>query len=208
MKESKTRNTEDIKGVKANLVSKQRITDWLTSERMFLTYRYRQQDIRVNPKTLKLGVFHPYVKDEDSSNHRYALKFPQWQEIVQTYFDIVVEHLLKGIVFEFPRNMGHLEMCKIKMPTVVMRGLKTSFRNLSTLGYKPKLVWRKKTIKGMNTKWWFLFNISKKRQWVKMGRLLRENPSIIFEYPDVAHTKAEDRIQNIKSHIVAHKTRK
>lgn len=201
MKENKIPNTNDIKGRLPNVVTSQPITEWLTSERMFLAYRYKKQDIRVNPKTGKIMVPQPYVKDEESSDHKYALTFPQWQEIVETYWDIVVDNLIEGKSFKFPMMLGYIEMCKVKMRTVVMRGLKHSFRNLSTLGYKPKMIWRKNHTIRFSTKFWFMLNLSKQAHWTKMGKMLREDPSIIFKYPDIANTIGRDRIENMNSFV-------
>lgn len=201
MKKKEISNIEK-KGIQASPLDKQKVTKWLESDRMFLTYRYKKQDIRYNPKSGKMSVFQPYIKKEDASTHRYALTFIQWQEIVITYWTIVIEHLVKGILYKFPRELGYLEMCKVRSKNASRRGQKL-FRNLHTMGYRPKIVWWKNRA-NLPTKYWYIFNISRKKQWRWVSEFFMKNPSAIFKLQDLASTSSKNRIRNILSSLNLH----
>ena len=186
MKENKIRHTE-IKGLLKNKVTGQKITQWLTSERMFLTYRYKKQSTYIHPKTGKFCVPQPYIRNEDASEHRYALTFAEWQKIIQTYWEIVVEHLIDSVDFRMPLDLGLLQMCKYKPKKISRRGKHddlTFYRNLPTLGYRPFIIWRKKHASRFGIKGVHIFNLTK-TLWRKVHKALVKDPTIIFKYPDI-----------------------
>lgn len=157
-----------------------KVKKWLTGKDVYMGYRFKKSKIIINDNGTT-SVFQPYIKKEDETNHEFSLIYDDWKEIVDCYWDIVVDHLIEGSKYKFPRNMGHLEMCKIKPMRHIIRGNK-KFMNLNTLGYKPKLIWIKNYEKNFATKFWFIFNISRNKQWSKMRKKLLEDPSIIFSY--------------------------
>lgn len=176
-------NTERRRKPKLVIRRKPRpIKNWVTSHELFLGYRYRQRRVTINPNTGKTLVFQPYISVKESSNHDWAMQFPEWESIIKMYWDIVTEELTKGNTIVLSRDMGRLVFYKSKCPPQI-RGNK-KFMNSATFGYKPVLSWHRNYEKGFKRKMWYQFNLSRGSQWAKVGKELRDNPSIIFKYQD------------------------
>jgi hypothetical protein len=158
---------------------------WMTSYDVFKGYRYRKQHTRVNPNTGKTMVYQPYIPVAESSNHEFALTFPQWEKVIQTYFDVIREHLTKAILVQLPKELGILEMCRVKKK-LNPNAKKPMFLNLATMGFSPKMIWMRYQEKNFRHKMWYVFNLSRRYQWSYVGKALKKDPSIIFKWNNLA----------------------
>ena len=161
---------------------------WMTSWDVFKCYRYRKQYSRVNPKTGKLMIYQPYIKTAESSNHEFALIFPEWEKIIQTYFNVMIEALTKADTVKFPRDMGYLQMCRVKKNINSERSKRSKmpkFLNLATMGFKPKVIWIRRHEMNFANKMWFRFLFSRKYQMSHVGRELKRDPSIVYNWDNL-----------------------
>lgn len=83
-----------------------------------------------------------YVKkDEIVAGHEYSATLAEWKEIINCFFDTVLEHLLKGEEIKLPYAWGSLLMVRWKPKRLRF------WEDYSwTEGYKTCIKWRKKTI--------------------------------------------------------------
>ena len=175
-----TRNTKRLQ----KFVLKERprdVVDWVNSYELYHGYRFRKRDIRVHPTTGKLQVRAPYISKTESSDHEFALTFSEWQDILETYWNVITESLFDGDSFTMPRGLGTLEMVKYK--GVCNHPTFKSF-NFNTMGYRPKVIWNRKYTGKFLHKTWYTFNLSRKKQWKIVGQKLKDDPSQIFNLKD------------------------
>lgn len=150
------------------------IKKWVVGHDLFQGYRYKKRKVEINPDTGKLSVFQPYIPCKESSNHEFSLTYDEWLKVVETYFNVVTEETYNnGKIYEFPRNIGRLEMQSYKSNF-------TKFRNFPTMKLRPRIVWFRNFIGAFKKKRWYTFNLSRKKQWTIIGKILKENPSSIF----------------------------
>ena len=157
------------------MIEDPKLKDYLRLDYFFFKFRYKKN--RIEGK----NVFPPYIKQKDCSDHMYALNYSEYKAIIQTYFSIVVEELLKGKAFIFPRNLGMIELVKEKRK--INRGNRV-YRNLHTQGYVPRVAWFKYKHARFLRKSWYTFNLSRKKQWSKISKELFKDPSIIYLFSD------------------------
>ena len=181
MKKTQVINTENKKKPG---VFRSKIKDWVREQEFFQGYRYKQRKVIVNPDTGKTMVYAaPYIKLKESSNHEFALTFDKWLDVIRIYFNIVTEKLVEGHEFEFPRNLGKILLIKKRPKENVIRSGRF-FRNSHTGGYKPLLIWKRITEQDFLHKKWYIFNLSRKKQWPIISKSLMSNPKIIYKFPE------------------------
>jgi len=151
-----------------------KLKTWLILQDFYLAYRYK--------KTYIVGkkVFQPYVKKAESSTHEYSLYYHEWKVVIETFWDIVFEEMLKGNPFIMPRDLGMLEFLKVKR-SYSRGGLG---RCLHTQGWSPRVAWFRYKHSRFLHKMWYGFNVSRKIQWSKISKKLFEDPSIIYNLND------------------------
>jgi hypothetical protein len=79
--------------------------------------------------------------------------------------------------------MGMIELMRHRPAKVNIRQ-NIQFRNSHTMGFSPKIVWRRRREKGFLHKAWYIFNISRKKQWNKISKALYAEPTLIYKYPE------------------------
>jgi hypothetical protein len=147
------------------------LKEYVTIEDFFLKFRYKKRHI------VGKNIFQPYVKKEDASDHEFALIFPLYKKIIQTYWEVITEQLLEGKPFIMPRELGMIELVKQKKK-VSKRGI--VYRNLHTNGYVPRVAWFKFKHARFLHKTWYTFNLSRKVRWKQISKALFENPDKIY----------------------------
>lgn len=152
-----------------------KIKEYLTLEDFFLKFRFKKRHI------VGKNVFQPYVKLKDCSDSEYALTFPEYKKIIQTYWTIITENLIEGKPFMMPRNLGMIELVKQKKK-VTKKGV--LYRNLHTQGYTPRVAWFKHKHARFLHKKWYTFNLSRKKRWKQISEALFENPDKIYNFSD------------------------
>ena len=146
---------------------------WITNQDIYLNYRFKKRDVE-NGK-----VWYPYIKKEDSSDHKYSLTFRQWQEIIKVYFEVLLEKLIEGHQIVLPYNLGILQIMREKRSK--RRGDKL-FRNLHTFGFSPTIAWYRHRPGKFRRKYWYKFNLSRRIAWKKISNTLFEEPSVIYNF--------------------------
>lgn len=158
---------------------RKKLVDWVTDHDIYKGYRFRKQRTTVNSEGKDI-VHAPYIPISESTNEAFSLTFPEWKKIVKAYFDIVVDEMTKGNQFEMPK-LGHIQMTKKIRPKVRQGRL---FRNNHTMGYSPHLVWTRFHTTRFVHKMWYIFNISRKKQWSRVSKAIYKNPALLFSYPE------------------------
>lgn len=146
---------------------------WITNQDIYLWYRHKKQDIEGSK------VWYPYIKKEDSSDHQYALTFRQWQIIVSTYFEILVDKMIEGYKFDLPKRLGTI--CLLRDDEKKVKG-GILFRNLHTMGFHPMVAWFRHKGGVFRRKRWYKFNLSRRIVWKKISDTLFEEPHMIYNY--------------------------
>lgn len=153
---------------------------WINPAVLFMRYRYKK------PTTNVTGEPKPWIPVAERSNHEYALEFRDWKKIIVTYFDILVENLIEGHIIRLPKGIGSLELVRIKLKSrVTTREGTRFFRNLHTMGFKPRLVWNRYTEGTLKLRMLYMFNLMP-TQWKRISDSIMKEPDIIFKYPDIS----------------------
>jgi len=159
---------------------RKKVVDWVSDHDIYKGYRFRKRHITIN-KEGKNIVHAPYIPLKESTNHEFSLTFPEWKELVKAYWDIVVDELIEGNQFELPKELGHIQMMK-KMGNQIRQN--KLYRNNHTGGYSPFVVWNRFHAGRFSHKMWYMFNISRKKQWSRVSKRIHKNPSLIYRYPE------------------------
>jgi len=154
--------------------------DWVSDHDIYKGYRFRKRHITINEEGKNI-VQAPYIPLKESTSHEFSLTFPEWKELVNSYWDEVVDELIEGNTFEMPKELGCLTMMKKLKNQVRQNKL---YRNSHTGGYVPFLVWKRFHAGSFLHKMWYLFNISRKKQWSRVSKKITKNPSLIYRYSD------------------------
>lgn len=155
-----------------------KLKEYLGLQDFYLAYRFKKARIEGNK------VFQPYVKQKDSSTHEYSLFYNEWKIVIETFWNIVFDELLKGNPFNMPRNLGMLELIKVKYRYPIEGNKNKLGRLLHTQGYAPRIAWYRYKHAQFLHKMWYHFNLSRKIQWSKISKKLFEDPSIIYNLND------------------------
>ena len=159
---------------------RKKVVKWATERDFFLGYRFKKRNITKNENGVDI-VHAPYVPVEQSTNHEFSLTFPEWDRVVKEYWDLVVDELTLGNTFELHRELGHLRFTKVNVRNVRKDKL---FRNSHTLGYSPRVIWHRYKTAKFQHRMWYIFNISRAKQWSRVSKAIHKNPSLIFNYTD------------------------
>lgn len=148
--------------------------DWVTLEDIYMLHPYKKRDIEGNK------VWQPYVKKNQESDHKYALTYREYLKIIECYFEIAVEEMLKGKHFVFPNQLGELRLLRSDKKRKTKRG--TLYRNLHTFGFYPMVAWFRHKEADFKRKRWYKFNFSRKIVWKRISQALFKDPSIIYNF--------------------------
>lgn len=65
-------------------------------------------------KKRKCNTCLPYVPKEEESDHKFALTYNDWKDIILIYFKWLCMHLLSGRAYRFSGRMGEFQIVKYK----------------------------------------------------------------------------------------------
>lgn len=159
---------------------RKKVVDWVSDHDIYKGYRFKKRHITIN-KEGKNIVHAPYIPLKESTNEEFSLTFPEWKKLVNEYWNIVVDELVEGNQFELPKGLGHIRMMK-KFTTQIRKG--KIYRNNHTGGYSPFLVWNRFKAGTFKHKMWYIFNISRKKQWSRVSKAIKKTPHLIHRYDE------------------------
>lgn len=159
---------------------RKKLVEWTTDHDIYKGYRFKKRHITTNQEGKNI-VHAPYISTKDSTDSEFSLTFPEWKNITQMYWDIVVDEMIEGHQFELPRNLGTIQLYKKRKNNVRKDKL---YRNSHTMGYIPFVIWHRYKHGSFLHKMWYIFNISRKKQWSRISKRIFENPSLMFRYPE------------------------
>lgn len=159
---------------------RKKVVEWVSDHDIYKGYRFRKRHITINEEGKNI-VHAPYIPLKESTSHEFSLTFPEWKDLVVGYWNIVVDEMTEGNQFELPKGLGHIQMVKRQVKKVKQNKL---YRNNHTQGYSPFVVWNRFKAGTFLHKMWYMFNISRKKQWSRVSKQLMKNPSLIYSYPE------------------------
>lgn len=137
---------------------------------------------RFDTNTVELPYF---PKAELDCDHPYSLRYKEWREIVDTYFEYVIDYMLNGQKYRMPARLGYLELQKFKGGGIDYQRLKKEGKvyrhtNRHSKGYRVILKWLRGYSHGAVIKHQYLWRINfSKLVWRKIHSKMKTDLQFI-----------------------------